>query len=89
MYGIKTGDLLVDSHHGIYCPQVFAQTIKREMFPNISDETWEILEKGPDHELYWDAWAYDVEGQESTDGAVIYQDGDVWAVYEWDYGDEE
>lgn len=88
MNGIKNGVLLVDSRHGIYCPQVFAKIVGRDMFPTISEESWAILEAGPDHEEYWDVWADDVEGQESTDGATIYQDGDVWAVYEWDNEDD-
>jgi hypothetical protein len=83
MYDIKRGVLLVDSRNGIYCPQVFAKTVNREMFPDIKNDVWSILEAGPEHEEYWDAWSDDVEGQESTDGATIYQDGDVWAVYEW------
>jgi len=89
MYDIKDGNLVVDSHHGVYCPQIFAQTINRELFPEITEETWDILESGPDNELYWDTWAYDVEGQETIDGGVVFQDGDVWIVYEWENGGEE
>jgi len=89
MYDIKRGNLLVDSRNGIYCPQVFAKTVNRDMFPTIKQDAWEILESGPEHDEYWDVWAYEVEGQTSTDGATIYQDGDVWAVYEWENDDEE
>ena len=89
MYNIKRGDLLVDSRHGVYCPQVFAETVDRDMFPTITENAWKILEAGPNHDEYWDVWADDVEGQESIDGAIIYQDGDVWAVYEWENDDEE
>ena len=88
MYDIKRGELMVDSRHGVYCPQVFALTANRDMFPSIADESWTVLEAGPEHELYWDTWVYKVEGQESTDGGVIYQDGDIWVVYEWDGEDE-
>lgn len=88
MYDIKRGELMVDSRHGIYCPQVFAQTVNRDMFPSIREKYWAILESGPEHELYWDAWFYEVEGQESTDGGTIYQDGDIWIVYEWDGEDD-
>lgn len=84
MCDIKRGEILVDSRHGQYCPQVFAQTINREKFPNISEESWNILLEGPDNEMYWDVWCYDVDGTMSIDGGTIFQDGDVWVVYEWD-----
>lgn len=73
-------ELLVDSRHGQYVPQVFAETIKRELFPSITDEDWAILETGPDHESYWDAW-YDITmSAETSDGVSLWQDGDLWAV---------
>jgi hypothetical protein len=85
---IRVGSLIVDSHHGVYCPQVFAELIDRTAFPGIAKDAWEILEAGPDHEDYWHVWCYEVEGQKSIDGGIIYQDGDVWIVYEWDEDNE-
>ena len=83
MCDILKGSLIVDSRNGIYCPQAFAERIDRSLFPQISEEAWSILEAGPDHDEYWDAWVEDFEGQKSVDGGTIYQDGDVWVVYEW------
>jgi hypothetical protein len=54
---------------GIYLPQAFANswdTAQREQFvTGISDEDWAILEAGPDHSEYWDAW------QEVCDNATV------------------
>jgi hypothetical protein len=81
---IFEGSLIVDSRNGIFCPQSFAERVDRNFFPQISEESWNILEDGPDHDEYWDVWVDDFEGQESVDGGTIYQDGDVWIVYKWD-----
>jgi hypothetical protein len=74
-------ELLVDSHHGQYVPQIFAETIKRELFPSITAEDWAIIEAGPDHESYWDAW-HDIEmSAETSDGISLWSsEGDLWAV---------
>lgn len=89
MKDIKTGALVVDSSHGVYCPQVFSQVINHDFFPDIKDEYWKILDSGPDNELYWDTWCYHFECQVATDGSMIYQDGDIWLVYEWSEDDED
>jgi hypothetical protein len=83
-------ELLVDSHHGQYVPQVFAETIKRELFSTITAEDWAILEAGPDHESYWDVWI-DIEmSAETSDGISLWSsEGDLWAV-DWSLiGDAE
>jgi hypothetical protein len=78
---------------GIYIPRDFAQSFaaRAKNVSGVTDEEWEILEAGPDHELYWDAWS-DVEQKATVtddDGHVynVYQDGDVWLIpdgMEWD-----
>ena len=74
-------ELLVDSHHGQYVPQVFAEIAKRDMFgETISAEDWSILEAGPEHEFYWDAWTSVLDQAETKDGVSLWQDGDLWAV---------
>lgn len=74
-------EMLVDSHHGQYIPQIFAETIKRELFANsISAEDFEIIAAGPDHESYWDAWDSILNSAETADGVSLWQDGDLWAV---------
>lgn len=83
MNEILDGFIVASERNGIYCPQVFAQWMDRDLFPGIAAEAWEILEAGPEHESYWDVWAYEFEGQKSIDGGTIYQDGDVWIVYKW------
>jgi hypothetical protein len=80
--------LFADSSRGVYIPQFFADSIRRECVTGVDSGDWAILETGPDHELYWDAW-HDVEsnaivtdsnGQEFR----LYQDGDLWLVpIEW------
>lgn len=74
-------EMLVDSHHGIYVPQVFAETVRRDLFgETISAEEWDILAAGPDHPQYWECW-HDVEmSAETADGISLYKDGDLWAV---------
>ena len=74
-------ELLVDSRHGQYVPQVFAETVRRELFgETISAEDWAILEAGPEHESYWDCWHDVLSSAETDDGVSLWQDGDLWAV---------
>ena len=73
---------IVDDHHGIYVPQVFAQSyVVRE--PDL-DEAMQICATDPDHEHYWECWSEILDNGtiEGTDGKVwnLYQDGDVWAI---------
>lgn len=83
---LSNAELFCDSHHGIYVPQYFAQNIKRDMVEGVSAEDYAVLEKGPDHEHYWDAWA-DVLDNASVSDPVkgkchLHQDGDLWIVPE-------
>lgn len=48
--------LFADGSRGIYIPQFFAESIKRDLVKGVSDEDWEILEAGPDHEFYLETW---------------------------------
>lgn len=84
-------ELFSNSARGIYIPQHFAESVKREMVQNITQEQWEILEKGPDScDWYWDTWA------EVLDNAVLnhptlgecslWQDGDLWIIVDADQG---
>jgi hypothetical protein len=73
-------ELLVDSHHGQFSGQVFAETIKRELFETITAEDWAILETGPDHELYNEVCA-DLDRHSTADGVSLWwSEGDLWAV---------
>ena len=79
--------LLLDSNRGIYIPRDFANEIKRECVDGVSDDDWRVLEAGPDHEWYWEAWN-DVENNaivtDPSNGIRyrIYQDGDCFLVPE-------
>jgi len=85
MYDIpETAQLYADSRHGVYIPQHFAESVRRELVSGVSSEDWAILESGPEHEHYWDAW-HDVEmnailTDESGEQWRLYQDGDLWIV---------
>lgn len=80
----KTMILLCDSRHGVYIPQIFAETINKDLVSGVNEEQWSILESGPDHEFYWDVMC------EVQDFAIIkdsedreyflYLDSDLWAV---------
>ena len=71
-------DLLINSAHGVYIPQIFAENYGFLLDP----EDKEILKQGPDHEEYWDTWAdiidkdYVINGK----GVTIEEiEGDIWA----------
>lgn len=78
--------LWLDDHRGMYIPRDFANSFanRAAAVQGVDNETWAILENGPDDEWYWEAWD-DVCGHAIiTDGAGvqyrIYQDGDCWLV---------
>lgn len=88
---MKEVELLVDDHHGVYVPMVFAQVYNSpENFKNY-DEISKDLEflanevNNPNEiENYWYAWE-DVERTAIlvfSDGSLgyLYQDGDLWAI---------
>lgn len=83
--------LYADSARGVYIPQHFAESIKRECVTGVSDEDWNMLALDPNDEntpeYYWDVWN-DVEQNARitcpNTGIVytLYQDGDLWLVPE-------
>lgn len=49
--------LLVDSHHGRYLPQVFAEQFNNLMWGMEDfDPDYQTVLKGPDEEFYWECW---------------------------------
>ena len=85
--------LWLDDHRGQYIPRDFATSFanRDRAVEGVEPENWAILEDGPDHEFYWDAW------QEVCDHAVVtddngvkytvHQDGACWLIpvgMEWD-----
>jgi len=74
---IKHFKCVVDSAHGIYTPQIFA-----EQFPKWLDDAEEksILLAGPEHEDYWDVWN-DVIFYEREDQFIwLGESGDVFIL---------
>lgn len=84
--------LYADSARGVYIPQHFAESIERDCVQGVSQEQFDILERGPDHESYWAVWCEVEDSARITDSQgvtwVIYQDGDLWLVPE-DWTPEE
>jgi hypothetical protein len=79
-------ELYADGNRGIFIPQHFARSIKREFVTGVSDEDWAILDAGPDHDLYWSTWDDVLSDAVITDPAgvkwTLWQDGDLWLVKE-------
>lgn len=85
--------LWLSDARGVYIPRDFAQSFadRAKHVSGVDDETWAILEHGPDHEHYWDAWSDVCDGATVIDDNGhkfrVYQDGDCWLVphdMEWD-----
>ena len=73
---IKHFACVVDGHHGVYIPQVFA-----ERLPEWCEGDEEaILRAGPEHELYWDVWD-EVSYKERAD-QILYtgESGDIFIL---------
>ena len=80
---------LVDSHHGIYVPQIFAQTFIGWRM-TLEDER--ILQEGPDNPVYWETWdAVLGDAEIEIDGHTwtLHQDEDLWAVRDDHVWEEE
>lgn len=84
--------LYLSDARGIYIPRDFATDTRRDCITGLADDVLPILEAGPEHEWYWDAWT-DVENNarvtDPTTGTVytVFQDGDCWLIpvgMEWD-----
>ena len=84
--------LYISDAAGIYIPQQFAQSFARTKYiSGVSNADMEILENGPDGELYWEVWDDILRNATITgDDGVPYrldQDGDLWLILigmEWD-----
>lgn len=78
--------LWLSDSRGIYIPHAFAASFsdRAKHVSGVSDEDWTILEAGPEHDQYWDAWQDALESARVTndDGVIftLYQDGDCWLI---------
>lgn len=68
-------ELLVNSAHGQYIPQVFSQTYDMGSW-GVNPEDTAVLQAGPDHELYWETWDKVLNVAKSLDEA-----GNVWLLH--------
>lgn len=77
-------ELFLSDSRGVYIPRDFAQCVERDKVTGVTDENYIILEAGPDHEWYWEAWEEVLNDAVLTqsDGTVfrLEQDGDLWLV---------
>jgi len=75
--------LFSDSARGVYIPQHFAESVRRDCVTGVTAQDLAILESGPDTEGYWETWEA-VENSAVVHGADgyyrLYQDGDLWLV---------
>lgn len=87
--------LIADELHGINIPKYFAQQIDHVKIKGVESDTLSILESGPDHVEYWEAWD-DVlcNGWCKDESGMVwrfYQEGDLWMIPEsvtigfWEY----
>jgi len=75
-------------NRGVYnIPKYFAESIQRHKVRGVSAEDFDILEAGPGHESYWDAWTHVCDHATVVDTNCTYrlhqdgdQDGDLWLV---------
>jgi len=85
--------LLIPDACGIYIPKNFANIFAERVFKitGVEAETWGILEAGPDHEHYWEAWE-EVERDAVVTGLngqeyFVHHINDCWLIpkgMEWD-----
>jgi len=76
-------ELFLSDARGQYIPRDFAESVRRELVSGVSEEDWNILLAGPDHEWYWEAWNSVEQSAVIDDGNRkfrLYQDGDLWLV---------
>ena len=57
---------VIDSHHGIYIGQIFAQQYEHELRKVLDEDKVEILLRGPDDLEYVEVWA-ELDGIELED----------------------
>lgn len=88
--------LWLSDARGQYIPRDFAHSFsdRAKSVANVDAETWAILEAGPDHEHYWEAWSDVCDKAIITDdkGATyrVHQDGDCWLIPEgMEWSDED
>ena len=82
-------ELLCDSHHGVFIPQLMARRLHDAGWECVELEKVVELEFGPDeNEWYWDVWNDILNSAVFTDENgvkwYLHHDGDLFAVTESD-----
>ena len=76
--------LYANDSRGIFIPQFFAESIHRPFTSGIAPWDFEVLERGPDHDLYWEVWdavlLHATVTDEQGQSYELFQDGDLWLV---------
>ena len=84
---LENAILYADSSRGVYIPQYFAETIKRECVKGLTDLCWSDLRDANaiDNGYYLETWERVLNNAIVTDPNTgieyaLYQDGDLWLV---------
>lgn len=85
--------LWLSDARGVYIPRDFAGSFvdRDKHVSGVKPDDWAILEAGPDHEWYWEAWTGICDSAIVTDENGykyrLWQEGDLWLIpegMEWD-----
>lgn len=74
---------LIDSYHGVYIPQFFAEMYMNghlDDWSGIRDEDITQLLEGPSADWYWESWENVLDNAVSKKGYRLEQDGDLWVI---------
>ena len=84
MYDLPNNAIIyADSARGVYIPQFFAESIRRDLVQGVSNDDWRILEAGPESEWHWETWESVLNNATIHHAGidyVLWQDGDLWLV---------
>jgi hypothetical protein len=96
MQDMSKKHLWLSDRRGVYIPRDFANSFadRAKVVSGVDVEDWLILEAGPDHEHYWEAWDDVLDNAVVTDDDgtryTLYQEGDLWLIPEgMEWSDDE
>lgn len=82
---------IVDGHHGVYVPNVWAERYGREAsrLAGVNRDDVAVLLYGPDHDFYWESWDQVLSDYEHVTAEMrgsrlviqvyrLWQDGDLF-----------
>ncbi len=78
--------LWLSDARGVYIPRDFANSFadRAGAVSGVDEDTWDILDTGPDHDDYWEAWDEVLQNAIITDEHgikySIWQEGDCWLI---------